>query len=316
MNLRPAAVIALSIAALPAYALAQEPPARPEASAPDLLDDLVESRTPAQIGTGFGFTEGPLWDAGSGKLIFSDIRGDTIYAAAPGDEPFTPETAGTILAGSRSGNGNTFDRKGLLINAGYDRGIARIADGKAEVIAADYEGQRLNSPNDVVVRSDGAIYFTDPPFFAPRDREMDFAGVYRIGPDGAPTLLTKQFQLPNGLAFSKDETKLYNNEHGKREVWQFDVAADGTLENGRLLIAMKAEPGQRGAADGLKVDERGNIWTTGPGGVWAISPEGEKLGVIPVAGASNVAFGGADRKTLFITAGGNLYSLRTKVAGL
>lgn len=311
-------VLSLFLVTAPVLCTAQQqPPAAPETVAPDRLDELVESRTPTLIGEGFKFTEGPLWNPATGKLVFSDISGQAIYAAAPGETPFTPETAEVVLKPGKGGNGNAFDGEGRIVNAGYDRGVVRIVDGKTVEVASAFEGKRLNSPNDVVVKSDGAIYFTDPPFFAPRDgREIDFSGVYRVGPDGAMTLLTKQFQLPNGLAFSKDEKKLYINEHGKREVWAFDVAANGSIENGKLLIAMKGEEGQRGSADGLKVDAAGNIWTTGPGGVWAISPEGEKLGVIAVRGASNVAFGGPDRKTLFITAGGSLYQVRTKVAGL
>lgn len=301
--------------------IAQEAP-KP-ASAPavvaeaDKLDTLVESRTPKQIGERFRFTEGPLWDAKNGKLIFSDIGGTTVYAAVPGAEPFTPETAEVLLQDSKQANGNAFDGDGRIVNAGSDRSIVRVDGEQAVAIVRDFEGKRLNSPNDVVVKKDGSVYFTDPPFFAPRDaRELDFSGVYRVGADGKLSLLTRQFELPNGLAFSADEKTLYINEHGKREVWAFDVKDDGSIENGRVLIAMKGPQGARGAADGLKVDTQGNIWTTGPGGIWVVSAKGEKLGVIEVQGASNLAFGGADRKTLFVTAGGNLYSIATKVAGL
>jgi sugar lactone lactonase YvrE len=312
-------VVAAAVVSVSCMAQAQpsgSPSAQQPAAVIDRLESVVESRTPKQIGSGFKFTEGPLWDNKAGRLIFSDIGGNTVYAAVPGDEPFTPESASVVLKESKQANGNAFDREGQVVNAGSDRSIVRIADGKAVVIAGEFEGKRFNSPNDVVVKSDGSIYFTDPPFFAPKERDLGFSGMFRIGSDGTTTLLSKQFQWPNGLAFSADEKTLYINEHRKRQVWAFDVRPDGSLENGRMLIEMKAEQGVGGAADGLKVDAAGNIWTTGPGGVWVVSPTGEKIGVIEVRGASNLAFGGPDRKTLFITAGGNLYSLPTKVAGL
>jgi gluconolactonase len=175
----------------------------------------------------------------------------------------------------------------------------------------------LNSPNDVVVKSDGSIYFTDPFYGFPADqeRELDFQGVYRIAPDGLISLLVDDFGVPNGLAFSPDEHILYIDDSRHQHVRAFDVLSDGSLANGRVLIDMKADA--RGAADGMKVDTTGTLYVTGAGGTWIISPAGEHLGTIVTPELpENCAFGGPDYKTLFIAARTSIYSIRLKIAGV
>jgi gluconolactonase len=184
-------------------------------------------------------------------------------------------------------------------------------------LADRYEGKRLNSPNDLVVKSDGSIYFTDPSYGVSKDREeLGFYGVYRLAPDGKLTLLVKDLVLPNGLAFSPDEQKLYVNNSEARYIAVYDVKPDGTVTNERLFADLK-DASQGGVPDGLKVDLEGNVYSTGPGGVWILSPEGKLLGKISVPEtATNVAWGESDRKTLYITAYTSLYRIRLKIAGV
>ncbi|MEX2219927.1 MAG: SMP-30/gluconolactonase/LRE family protein [Phycisphaerales bacterium] len=296
----------------------QAPAATPVAPPPAAL---VPAATPKLVGSGFRFTEGPLWR--DGTLLFSDIDANTIYTIRPEDEPARPGDAERFRTPSGSANGNTLDGKGRLITAQHDGKLTRTeADGSVTVLASKYEGKRLNSPNDVVVHSGGAIYFTDPSFGVSRaERQLDFCGVFRLVPAEEPggehtlTLLTRDLQLPNGLAFSPDEKRLYVTDHRKAEIHAFDVGADGNLSNGRLFVDLKAPP-TRGATDGMKVDSKGNIYATGPGGVWVVSPEGEKLGRIPVQGPTNVGFGGDDARTLYITAGERIYSVPLATPGV
>ena len=265
-----------------------------------------------KIAGGFQFTEGPVWHK-DGSLLFSDIPVDTIFKWKPNSD--------LVVFRKPSGNANglTLDRDGRLIACEHgNRRVSRIGkDGKITVLASYYEGKRLNSPNDAVVKSDGSIYFTDPPYgVQPKGRELDFQGVYRISPSGELTLLVDDFDRPNGLAFSPDEKVLYIADSSARShIRAFDVKTDGTLANGRIFAELKT--GEPGSPDGLKVDTKGNIWSTGPAGVWVLDKTGKHLGTIkPPEVPANCAFGDKDGKTLYMTARTGLYRIRTKAKGL
>ena len=184
-------------------------------------------------------------------------------------------------------------------------------------MADRYEGQRLNSPNDLAVKSDGSIYFTDPPYGISKEQEeLGFYGVYRLGNDGKLTLLVKDLVMPNGIAFSPDEQKLYVNNSEAGYIGVFDVKSDGTVTNERVFAELK-DASQSGVPDGLKVDLEGNVYSTGPGGVWILSPSGKLLGRISVPEtATNLAWGECDRNTLYIAGSKSLYRIRHKIAGV
>jgi gluconolactonase len=291
-----------------------------------ILDDNAQVE---KVGSGFQFTEGPLWHP-DGFLLFSDIPANTIYQWIPNEQPkiFRRPSGNT--------NGNTLDREGRLISAEHgNRRVSRTEkDGTVVTLASDYEGKRLNSPNDLVVKSDGSIYFTDPPYgIKPDQEELGFYGVYRLAPDGRLTLLVKDFVRPNGIAFSPDEKKLYVDDSEKGHIRVFDVKPDGTLENGQIFAELK-DPSKSGVPDGMKVDQEGNVYSTGPGGVWVFSPSGNVLGKIEVPEVStNLGWGNSiseagkdsaqvlpkedsDYKTLYITAGNSLYRIRLKIPGV
>jgi gluconolactonase len=273
---------------------------------------------PRVIAEGFRFTEGPLWDAAQSRLIFSDIPASTIFAIVPpaaGEGAISKEKATVVRTPSSRANGNAFDAGGRLISACHDGVIERMEkDGSVTTLARAHEDRRLNSPNDLVVRSDGAIFFTDPTFgIRPQDRQIPFQGVWRIDTGGALSLVDDSMDLPNGLAFSPDESKLYVADFRRGEIIAFELAGDGSVAN-RYTFAELKGPG-RGRPDGVKVDEQGNVYSTGPGGIWVFTPGGERVALLAVDGASNLAFGGSDRKTLFITAGPRVLMVRTKIAG-
>jgi gluconolactonase len=256
----------------------------------------------------FKFTEGPVWVAAKGQLFFSDIPANRIVRYKDGK-------CETFRTPSGHSNGLTFDKQGRLIACEHGpRRVTRTeADGKITVLAERYERKRLNSPNDVVVRSDGAIYFTDPPFGVKREeRELDFQGVYRISPDGKTlTLAAKDFLMPNGLASSPDEKILYVNDTGRGHIRAFDVAADGTLTKGRVFASRT--PG----ADGMKVDTQGNVFCTSTTGVMVFDRTGKHLGTFSVPEQpANCAFGDADWKSLYMTSRTGLYRVRLTVPGL
>ena len=256
-----------------------------------------------KVANGFQFTEGPLWMNGS--LIFSDMPANTIYQWRPG------KGATVFLKPSGHSNGIALMHDGTLV-------IARISsDKKIEVITDEYDSKKLNAPNDLVVAKDGSIYFTDPPFgIKPSQKEQPFNGVYRITSGNKVQLLTWEVPQPNGLGFSPDGKELYVNDSKGTDVWVFTVNGDGTLSAGKVFARMKDPGAKQGSADGLKVDSHGNVFTTGPGGVWIFSPGGILLDRISVPEyASNLAWGGDARKTLYITATHSVYSIPVEFKG-
>jgi gluconolactonase len=266
-----------------------------------------------QVASGFEFTEGPVWHP-DGYLLFSDIPANTIYRWTPGSsEPRVYRQP------SGHSNGLTLDGRERLIACEHDRRVSREeADGTLTPLVTHYQGRRLNSPNDVVVKSDGSIYFTDPPYGLPgqtEGKELDWNGVYRLAPDGTLTLLDDSFERPNGLAFSPDEETLYVDDSYKDHIRAFDVQPDGALANGRVFADL-ADASAQGVPDGMKVDVKGNVFCTGPGGIWVVSPDGETLGRIAVPETpANLAWGDEDYKTLYITARTGLYRIRTATGG-
>jgi gluconolactonase len=287
----------------------------------ELVDEGVQVE---QLGTGFTFTEGPIWNPEGQFLLFSDMPGDT---RRRWDEQNGIQD---LLSPSNKGNGMTLDADGrLLVCEHTTSSVVRMdPDGTGsgrETLASHYQGKELNSPNDIVVKSDGSIYFTDPTygrwpgFGIERECELDFRGVYRIPPGGGdPELLVDDFGEPNGLCFSPDESLLYINDTPGAHIRVFDVQSDGSLANGRMFAdpigVYDLEKG--GLVDGMKCDERGNIWVSGPEGVWVFSPEGEHLGVVEIPeSVGNLTFGGPDWTWLFVPATTSLYRVQTKVAG-
>lgn len=261
--------------------------------------------------TGFGFTEGPMWDS-AGFLYVSDETINKIFRVYPNGKKEE-----VIALGDP--DGNTFDRHHRLIDcASILRAIIEVApDGKYKVLADRYEGKRLNSPNDVIVGPDGALYFTDPTLdlVAGEKQEIPFQGVYRLDDSGNLRLLTKDLMQPNGLAFSPDGKKFYVDDDEQRNIRVYDVSADGTLTNGRIFAD---EPGGKheGVPDGIKVDDKGNLFVTGPKGIWVWDPNGNHLGTIVMPEQpANLTWGDPQYNTLYITATTSVYRLETKTRG-
>ena len=278
---------------------------------PDALSPLVESSQPERLATGFVFTEGPLWHP-EGFYYFVDIRQSRLHRVFPGK---TPEL---VRDRTGEGNGTTFDLRGrLVICEGGNRRVTRWSSTtQSEVLMDRWEGKRLNRPNDVVCRSDGSLYFTDPGLRVPLgERELPYAGVYRIKPDGS-TSMVADCEYPNGLAFAPDERTLYvANTRWTQYIHAFELDAGGEVVRRRIFADMSSDD-KDGVPDGMKVDVEGRIYCTGPGGTWVFRPDGTKLGIIRTPEVpANLAFGGPDLKTLFFTAKTSIYSLRTKVPG-
>ena len=284
---------------------------------PKLLDLIDADAELEQLGTGCEFTEGPVWHAEGEFLLFSDIPANQM-------KKWTSEEGITnFRVPSGKSNGLTYDKQGRLVTCEHaNRRVSRTeADGTVVTIASHYEGKRLNSPNDVVVKSDGSIYFSDPPYGLTADygvegeQDLDFQGVYRLSPDGQTlTLLIDDFDRPNGLCFSPDESILYIDDTERMHIRAFDVQPDGTIANGRIFAE---EEGDDGVPDGMKIDAHGNIYLTGPGGIWIFDASGEHLGVLQTPErAANLGWGGDDWSTLFITASTSLYSVQCKVSGI
>jgi gluconolactonase len=263
------------------------------------------------IGTGFGFTEGPVWDP-AGFLYVSDETINKIYKLYPDGRKEEVIDLGDP-------DGNTFDRNHRLIDcASVLRAIiAVLPDGKYRVLADRYDGKKLNSPNDVIIGPDGAIYFSDPTLdlVAGEKQEIPFQAVYRLDKDGGLKLLTKDLTQPNGLAFSPDGKHFYVDDSEKRNIRIYDVAGDGTLTNGRIF---GEEPGEKGdgVPDGIKVDQKGNLFVTGPKGIWVWDANGHHLGTIVIPEQpANLAWGGKDYRSLYITATTSVYRLSMKAEG-
>ena len=274
----------------------------------DLLDHDAKLE---KFATGFGFTEGPMWDA-AGFLYVSDETINKIFRVFPDGRKEE-----VIALGDP--DGNTFDRRHRLIDcASVLRAIIEVTpDGKYKILADHYEGKKLNSPNDVIIGPDGAIYFTDPTLdlVAGEKQELPFQGVFRLDDAGNLRLLTKELKQPNGLAFSPDGKHFYADDDETRDIHVYDVAADGTLSNGRIF---GKEPGGQkdGVPDGIKVDKKGNLFVTGPKGIWVWDASGNHLGTIVVPEQpANLAWGDKDYRTLYITATTSVYKLRTKTDG-
>ncbi len=289
----------------------------------DVIHELVERGSGVELlATGFTFTEGPVWHPVEQALYFSDM---------PGDVRRKVTLEGTVTEVRRPAfkcNGMTLEADlDLLVCEHVTSSLVRErTDGVRETLAWHWQGRYLNSPNDVCVRSDGTIYFTDPwygrfpGFGVERARDLGWQGVFRIPPGGGQddldlVVAEDDFDMPNGLCFSPDETLLYVNDTSRALVKVFDVLPDGRLANGRLFIGDIGSGGSdEGVPDGMKCDERGNVWVTGPEGVWVISPEGRHLGTIEVPEiVGNLTWGGRDWKTLFIAASTSVYTIRTTV---
>jgi gluconolactonase len=277
----------------------------------DAMSAILETTQAERLATGFVFTEGPLWHP-DGFYYFVDVRASMLYRITPGrpHEVVREKTGG--------GNGITFDLQGRLILCEGDnrRVTRRAADDRFEVLVDRFEGKRLNRPNDVVCKSDGSIYFTDPGLRVPlAEREVEHAGVYRIAPDGAVSLVA-DFEYPNGLAFSPDERLLYvANTRWAQYIHVLELDGDGRVLRRRIFADMSSDETD-GVPDGMKVDVEGRVYCTGPGGTWVFAPDGTRLGVIRTPEVpANLAFGGPDLRTLFFTARTSVYTLRAKVPG-
>jgi gluconolactonase len=305
------------------------------------LDDILAPDAKAELlkGDYFGFTEGPVWvqEGAAGYLLFSDVAANAIYKWTPDGQlsVFLAKAGYTGTDMSRAG-GQSFNGRLYLIVAGPvgitldnqhrvvftahgDRAIVRLEkDGTRTVLADHYDGKRLNSPNDVVGKSDGAVYFTDPPGglregARSAEKELPYQGVY-LWKEGKLQLLDRSMTFPNGIALSPDEKYLYVN--GDRKIMRYVVQPDDTVANGELFVDMTKDP-LPGGTDGMKVDQKGNVFCVGAGGVWIISPDGKHLGTIQLpVNAANFAFGDTDSKTIYFTARGNLYRIRTKIPGV
>jgi gluconolactonase len=278
----------------------------------DELAAIFETREAERLATGFVFTEGPLWHP-DGFYYFVDVRSSVLYRIVPGR---APEVVRDKTGG---GNGTTFDlERRLVLCEGDNRRVTRMGpDGRVDVLMDRYEGKRLNRPNDVVCKSDGSIYFTDPGLRVPlAERELPYAGVYRVGPDGS-TRLVADFEYPNGLAFSADERLLYvANTRWAQYIHVLELDAAGRMVRRRIFADMSSDETD-GVPDGMKVDTEGRVFCTGPGGTWVFSPEGKRLGIIQTPEVpANLAFGGPDLRTLFLTARTSVYALRVKTPGL
>jgi gluconolactonase len=279
-----------------------------------------------KVAGGFSFTEGPLWRPDN-RLWFSDVIGNVVRSMTPeGQAAVIIEQSGgpsNAPPGSYIGsNGMVADRDGTALLCQHsNRRIVRVTkDLKMEPVVEKFEGKRLNSPNDLVFRSDGSLYFTDPPFGLLKQdddpaKELKVNGVYRYA-NGKTQLLVRDLSRPNGIGFSPDEKDLYvANCDAKRALWmKYEVAADGSVSNGRVFADLTGEKGS-GCPDGLKLDSRGNLFATGPGGLWVFSPDGNRLGTFKLPETPSNANWGDDGKTLYITAETSVYRVKMAVAG-
>jgi gluconolactonase len=291
------------------------------------MDALVPAGAVIEkVAGGFQFTEGPLWRP-DGTLWFSDVVGNVVRSVTPDGtvKVLIEHAAGhsTAPAGSYIGpNGMIADKDGtVLLVQHFNRQIVRVAPDLTTTVFLDkFEGKRFNSPNDLVFRSDGTLYFTDPPYGLVKQdedpaKELTFNGVFKYT-NGKLEAIIRDLTRPNGVALSPDEKTLYvaNSDPARKVVMRYDVAADGRVANGRVFVDLTAETAA-GLPDGLKVDERGNVYATGPGGVWVLAPDGTRLGVIVTPETPANCGWGDDGKTLYITAETGIYRIKLGVAG-
>ena len=270
-----------------------------------------------RLATGFEFTEGPVWHPTGRFLIFSDMPGDHMRRWTPA------EGISTFRKPCNMANGNAYDRQGRLVTCEHSssRVTRTEPDGTITPLATHYDGKELNSPNDIIVRGDGAIYFSDPDFGrrkyfgVPRESELDFRGVYLISPGGELHLLADDFDQPNGLCLSLDETRLFINDSPRRHIRVFDVAGE-KLSGGAVFAETGGGEGER-TPDGMKFDSAGNLFCVGPGGIHVFGADAARLGIILVPeNVANFAWGEDDLKSLLITASTSLYRIRVEVPGL
>lgn len=285
------------------------------------LDALVASDVKIEkVGTGYGWAEGPVWF--KDRFVFSDVPKNTAYAWKRGDAApavFLQPSGTDEPSDLQGSNGLAVDAKGnlLLCQHGARRVGQLVADRKFKPLATAFDGKKFNSPNDLVVAADGSVYFTDPPYGLPKGQkaEQDFHGVYRLAPDGKVSVVTKAVKWPNGIALSNDQKTLYLAVSDGANTRVTACALDGSGLRDVFVAQPLKKADRPGGCDGMKVDERGNLWTTGPGGVLVVSPEGKHLGTIlfhqPTA---NLAWG-EDGKTLFVTSNHDVFVLRTLVKG-
>jgi len=281
------------------------------ADSPEFWELLDRKAQITRVASGFGFTEGPVWDP-AGFIYVSDEEQNKIYRLHVDGRKEEVISLGDP-------DGNTYDRKYRLIDcASVLRAIIEVTpDGHYTVLADKYEGRKFNSPNDVIIGTDGAIYFTDPTLDLVKGekQEISFQGVYRLDAQGGVRLLTKDLTQPNGLAFSPDGKHFYVDDSAEKNIREYDVTPDGSLSNGRIFGDEKGEP-HDGVPDGIKVDERGDLFVTGPKGIWVWDAQGHHLGtIVTPEQPANLAWGDKDYRTLYITATTSVYRLRTKVRG-
>ncbi len=278
------------------------------------LSTLFEGDTVETVAEGLVFTEGPLW-LPDGSLLFQDVKAEKSYKVTPdGKLHLLRENTGAA-------NGQTFDAEGRIIFCEQTgRRISRMnPDGSnVETVVEAWQGARLNSPNDIVARADGLVYFTDPPYgVAPADRELHFQGVYALDSLAVPRLILDDFEKPNGLAFSPDEKTLYVCDTARYHVRSFTIELSGALTVGSGRVFATQDPGQAGGPDGIKIDSAGRVFVAVALGVWVYEPDGTLLGILSLPQRpSNLNWGDPDGKTLFITAVDHVYKVRFKVPGL
>jgi len=280
-----------------------------KAESPKFWELLSKDAQLEKVAGGFGFTEGPVWDP-HGFLYVSDEEKNQLSRVYPDGRIETVLNIGDP-------DGSTLDAQGRLVTtASVLRAIIQVeTNGQYKVLADKYEGKKFNSPNDIILGPDGALYFTDPTLDLVKGekQEIPFQGVYRLGSDGSVRLLTKDLVQPNGLAFSPDGKRLYIDDTKQREIRVYDVAVNGELKNGKLF---GKEEGRGGVPDGMRVDVKGNVFVTGPGGIWVWDPDGRHLGTIMMPETTaNLNWGDADYRTLYITAKTSVYRLKTKTRG-
>jgi gluconolactonase len=280
-----------------------------KAESPKFWELFAQDARLEKVAGSFGFTEGPVWDP-RGFLYVSDEEKNKLVRVFPDGRVETLLEIGDP-------DGSTLDAKGRLVTtASVLRAIIRVdPDGKYKVLADKYDAKKFNSPNDVILGPDGALYFTDPTLDLPKGekQELSYQGVYRLGTDGSVRLLTTDLAQPNGLAFSPDGKRLYIDDTQRQDIRVYDVGLNGELKNGRVF---GKEEGRDGVPDGMRVDRHGNVFVTGPGGIWVWDPQGNHLGTILMPeSTANLNWGDADYRTLYVTASTSVYRLKSRTSG-